>query len=165
MKKIAVILLAAVTLAAFAGCGNRDDGTVTLKNNTASKTDAASPKSSEQKTDASSENKESESEIDFSSVKTPAEVVTVDAEKNDPSNDDAKFYFDENGRISQCDYISDGELYSAVYTYTATSVQIYVFSSTGVVVKYEEFPLSGEYDPNGDIIVYEGYFIKGYKMG
>ena len=47
----------------------------------------------------------------------PAQVVTIDTSKDDPSNDDIQFKFDSSNRISSCSYTVDGKTYDQSYSY------------------------------------------------
>lgn len=63
----------------------------------------------------------------ISSFKAPGEVVKVDLTKDDPSNDQIKFDYDKQGRISGCTYKIDGRDTYVGYTYKKNEVEVYAF--------------------------------------
>ena len=63
----------------------------------------------------------------ISSFKAPGEVVKVDLTKEDPSNDQIKFDYDKQGRISGCTYKIDGKDTYVGYTYKKNEVEVYAF--------------------------------------
>lgn len=94
---------------------------------------------------------------------TPAQCVLIDMNKDDPSNEQIRFSFDELGRVSQCRYnIDEHEIYLN-YTYTSSTVQILAFSDS-IVAADETFDLPGDFDPNINFIEYNGYYFRGYQF-
>lgn len=91
--------------------------------------------------------------------KTPADAVNIDLALSDPSNDQIKFSYDENNRISQCQYQVDGHLIKVSYSYLENSVQIYAFSDEYVAAD-ETFTVSS-YDANAGFMSYNGYYFCG----
>ena len=149
MKKVnclaAVILMAALI---FCGCsGNQKDS-------------AKKGTESEQQTTNQSENKNDE--VDLSAYKKPADAVSIDLTKDDPSNDEIRFVFDNEGKVTQCYYkIGDQQIY-VNYTYNDGSVQIYAFMGD-ILVADETIELSA-YDAEKGFTVIEGYYFKGFSV-
>ena len=148
MKKvislIAVILMTALI---FCACsGNQKDS---------SKKDVES----EQQTTNRSENKNDE--VDLSAYKKPADVVSIDLTKDDPSNDEIRFVFDNEGKVTQCYYnIGDQQVY-VNYTYKDGSVQIYAFMGE-VLVADETIDIS-EYNMEKGFTAIKGYYFNGFS--
>ena len=146
MKKvislIAVILMTALI---FCACsGNQKDN---VKKDT----------ESEQQTTNRSESKNDE--VDLSAYKKPADVVSIDLTEDDPSNDEIRFVFDNEGKVTQCYYnIGDQQVY-VNYTYKDGSVQIYAFMGE-VLVADETIEIS-EYSAEKGFSSIEGYYFKG----
>ena len=63
----------------------------------------------------------------ISSFKAPGLVVEVDLTKEDPSNDQIKFDYDKQGRVSGCTYKIDGRDTYVGYTYKKNEVDVYAF--------------------------------------
>ena len=100
-----------------------------------------------------------EKPVDLSLYKKPAEVVTLDLSKEDPSNDEMRFVYDDAGRVSQCYYnIEDEEIY-VNYKYEDGAVQIYAFIRA-VVVADERIEIS-EYSADQGFTEINGYYFKG----
>jgi|GEM_PF-3040850 len=93
---------------------------------------------------------------------TPADAVkSIDLEKDDPSNDEIKFTFDEEGRVSACEYKSGDVEYLASYNYRDGNVEVYLFGAEEVVDYRLYKPASG-FDKSAGFIEEGGYFFKGY---
>lgn len=146
MKKI-IYLIALILMLALVACGcsgNKDSN----------RNDAAN---SGQETANRSEN--NGNEVDISVYKKPADTVSVDLTKDDPSNDEMRFVFDDNGKVTQCYYnIGDQQVY-VNYTYKDGAVQIYAFM--GEVVAADELIEISEYDAEKGFTVIDGYYFKG----
>ena len=154
MKKTIVLLICVIVAATlFCGCaGNTGDA------NQDNKINAASQQSDNVSDNNSSEQKD---EIDLDSYKTPAEAVSIDLTKDDPSNDEMRFVFDDEGKVTQCYYkIGDQQIY-VNYTYNDGSVQIYAFMGD-ILVADETIELSA-YDAEKGFTVIEGYYFKGFS--
>lgn len=91
--------------------------------------------------------------------KTPSDAVEIDLTAEDPSNDQIQFSYDENNRISQCQYQIDGHTIKLVYSYSGNSIQIYAFSDEYVAAD-ETFTVSS-YDANAGFTSYNGYYFRG----
>ena len=112
---------------------------------------------SEQQTTNRSESKNDE--VDLSAYKKPADVVSIDLTEDDPSNDEIRFVFDNEGKVTQCYYnIGDQQVY-VNYTYKDGSVQIYAFMGE-VLVADETIEIS-EYSAEKGFSSIEGYYFKG----
>ena len=133
-----IVVCVLMTMLAFAGCGKKD-------NNTSTAEQATKPQA-----------------IPVEQFKAPAEVVKIDTEAEDPSNDDIKFTYDEEGRVNSCSYSFDGHEASLTYIYTdGKEASIYSYVD-GIYVKLDRVPLPEDYDPNGDFSDQDGYYFKGY---
>ena len=114
---------------------------------------------------SNSESKNSQSgydaeNTDISLYKKPADAVSIDLTKEDPSTDDIQFVFDDLGRITQCYYkLNDVQIYVS-YTYNENSVQIYAFINDTVAAE-EQIQVSN-YDSAKGFSVIDGYYFKGY---
>ena len=91
--------------------------------------------------------------------KTPSDAVEIDFTAEDPSNDQIQFSYDENNRISQCQYQIDGHTIKLVYSYAGNSVHIYAFSDDNVAAD-ETFTVSS-YDENTGFTSQNGYYFRG----
>ena len=100
--------------------------------------------------------------FDPDAYKAPAEAVSVDTGAEDPSNDEIRFVYDEEGRISQCYYEIGGVQVFVNYDYKDSSVQIYAFM--GEFLAADEAIELPEYDASVGFTVVNGYYLKGYKF-
>lgn len=96
------------------------------------------------------------------SFKEPAKVVNVDLNKEDPSNEQIKFDYDEDGRVAGCKYKIDGTDVYIGYIYKENQVDLYGFIGD-VVVSDETFDIS-EYNSNTGFCEHAGYFFKGFNV-
>ncbi len=146
MKKV-ISLIAVILMAALIFCGCSDNQKDSTNKNT----------ESEQQTENQSENKNDE--IDLSAYKKPADVVSIDLTKDDPSNDEIRFVYDDDGRVTQCYYkIGEQQVY-VNYTYKEASAQIYAFM--GEVLVADEVIEISEYSAEKGFSSIEGYYFKG----
>ncbi len=90
---------------------------------------------------------------------TPADAVKIDLTSADPSNNQIQFSYDENNRISQCHYQTDGYSIKLVYSYSGNNIHIYAFSDEYVAAD-ETFTVSS-YDANAGFMSYNGYYFCG----
>ena len=95
--------------------------------------------------------------------KPPAEVVKIDLNAKDPSTDEMRFTYDEDGRVTQCSYSIDGTTVNVSYSYKINSVQIYAFMSD-FIVGDQKIQLRGEYDPSVGFTEVDGFYLKGYTF-
>ena len=91
--------------------------------------------------------------------KTPTDAVKIDLTLSDPSNDQIQFSYDENNRISRCQYQVDGHSIKLSYSYSGNNVQIYAFSDDYVAAD-ESFTVS-TYDANAGFTSQNGYYFCG----
>ena len=91
--------------------------------------------------------------------KTPIVAVKIDLTLSDPSNDQIQFSYDENNRISWCQYQVDGHFIKLSYSYSGNNVQIYAFSDEYVAAD-ETFTVSA-YDANAGFTSQDGYYFCG----
>ena len=154
MKKILLFVLCTLlAIAALGGCADRQtDGGSDAPSTSAS----ALPDNAGSYADA-------DVEIDISAYRAPADVVEIDTDKEDPSNDAIRFVYDDEGRVSQCYYEIDGEPVFVSYAYKDGSVQIYAFMGE-LVVADEIITLPGEYDASIGFTSSNGYYFKGYPF-
>lgn len=105
--------------------------------------------------------KPASSKSDSISYKAPAEIFELELNKEDISNDDIKFKYDELGRIAGCSYqYEDNEIY-VNYNYSDSEVQIYAFAND-VVADDQKIALTSEYNPDVGFAKYNGYYFKGF---
>lgn len=86
----------------------------------------------------------------------------IDLSKDDPSNDDIQFEYDEEGRIISCAYKSDGHEFLVGYNYRDGKVEVYAFSNV-TVADYRLYEPSSEFDKSVGFFEQDGYFFKGFK--
>lgn len=103
------------------------------------------------------------SKTDSISYKNPAELFELELNKDDISNEDIKFKYDELGRITGCSYQYDGNDIYVNYDYSDSEVQIYAFSND-VVADDQKIALTSEYNPDIGFVEHNGYYFKGYSF-
>lgn len=91
--------------------------------------------------------------------KTPVDVVKIDLTVSDPSNDQIQFSYDENNRITRCQYQVDGHSVKLSYSYSGNNVQIYAFSDDYVAA--DELFTVNSYDTNAGFTSHNGYYFCG----
>ena len=144
-KTIALILAALVVLAAFSACGKK---TVTT-----SPTDSATP----------ADETENFNEL-LAIYKAPAEVVTLDLTKADPSTDELTFNYNEDGSVKNYWFTVEGKRFLVTYTDKGTYIQIFAFTEGGTVIADETVEYKAGYNANGGFTEQNGYFFKGYTF-
>lgn len=178
MKNIIGFILIVLTLCFFTSCGcdnsvknsNNATGTSSTDSNSKNKDtlNNSTQESSTSKQLQSSPNSEitqsskSVSEV-VSAYQSPAKVLDIDLSKDDPSNDDIRFEYDEKDRISKCYYkVNNDEIYQS-YTYTDDTVHIYAFNGS-VIVDDVTFDYNN-YDENLGFSEYNGYYFSNVDVG
>lgn len=179
MKKIVCLVCSAVLLCLiFSSCGcdsndvkKANNTKCTSSSNTASQTEStqnnkttedsiAQSLQSSQNSETSQSSK-SVSEV-VSAYQSPAKVLDIDLSKDDPSNDDIRFEYDEKDRISKCYYkVNNDEIYQS-YTYTDDTVHIYAFNGSVIVDDITFDNVS--YDENIGFNKYNGYYLKNIEV-
>ncbi|MBQ7670631.1 MAG: hypothetical protein IJS45_07920 [Clostridia bacterium] len=94
---------------------------------------------------------------------TPAEAAKgININKDDPSTDDVKFTFDDEGKLVLIEYKSGDYDYVASYNYRDGNVEVYLYGGDQVVdfLLYEP---SSEFDASLGMFEQDGYFFKGFK--
>lgn len=94
---------------------------------------------------------------------TPAEAAgKIDLKRDDPSTDDVKFTFDDEGKLIFVEYKSGNIDYIASYNYRDGNVEVYLYGGDQVVdfLLYEP---SSEFDASLGMFEQDGYFFKGFK--
>lgn len=94
---------------------------------------------------------------------TPAEAAkNINLKKDDPSTEDVKFTFDDEGKLILVEYKSGDYDYVASYNYRDGNVEVYLYGGDQVVdfVYYEP---SSEFDASVGLFEQDGYFFKGFK--
>lgn len=114
---------------------------------------------------SNSRNKDSQSgynaeDVYISLYKKPADAVSIDLTKEDPSNDDIRFVFDDLGRVTQCYYKLDDVQVYVSYSYEDGSAHIYAFMND-IVAAEEQIQVSS-FDSEKGFSVIDGYYFKGY---
>lgn len=92
----------------------------------------------------------------------PADAVSLDLTKEDPSTDQMILKYDEQGRVSQCYYSIEGKEAYANYDYGQNDVEIITFLDA-IVVDDIHLQLS-EFDANKGFSIIEGYYFKGFSV-
>lgn len=154
MKKIiiSIVVIAFCFAVVLCGCSTTTGNTDITNNNSQSE-------NIQQTTDDNSSSQASSDINDLtSSYQPPADIIDIDLDSEDPSNDDIRFEYDEQGRISKCYYkVNDIDVYQG-YIYENNSVQI--FSFNGSVVIGDVFFENVVYDENAGFSEYDGYYFK-----
>ena len=162
MKKTLVIVLCmALALTVLGGCASQPDPAAGDP-----KADVTGqPGASDQPDDPGSDPSDDKNDtaVDLSVYQAPANVVEIDADAEDPSNDNIRFVYDDVGRVAQCYYEIDGQQIYVGYTYGDGYAQIYAFMGDFVVAD-EEISLPGEYDASVGFASSHGYYFKGYQF-
>lgn len=139
--------------------GSISDNKNTLKNTTPNNSSSRTLQGSQ--TSETTQSSKSLSEL-VSSYKPPAKSFDIDLSKDDPSNDDIRFEYDNKGRISKCYYeVNDIEI-SQAYIYTDDTVQIYAFNGSTVIDDIIFDNVS--YDDDTGFNEYDGYYFKNVKI-
>lgn len=156
MKKFGFIIAVITCCFIFMLCGCNTDKTA-VKNN------KSQLENTQQTTSDKSSSQTSEQINDLvSSFKPPAEVFDVDVSKDDPSNNDIRFEYDDEGRISKCYYkVNDIDVYQG-YIYDDNAVQI--FSYNGSIVIGDAYFENAVYDGNKGFSEYNGYYFKNIQI-
>lgn len=148
MKK-AIFLIALILMSVLVVCGC--SGKNGSNSNDATESDQETTNHAENNND----------EVDLSAYKKPADVVNIDLSKDDPSNDEMRFVFDDDGKVTQCYYqIGDQQVY-VNYTYKDGSAQIYAFM--GDILVADELIDISEYSAEKGFAAIEGYYFKGFS--
>ena len=164
MKKLnslaAAALMAAVIACGCTGCTDNDSnsGTSNNANNNANNnassvtSESSAPEQQEQQPESNDEN------VDLDAYKKPADVVSIDLTKDDPSNDDIRFVIEE-GKVTQCYYnIGEQEIY-VNYKYNEDgTVQIYAFM--GPIVAADDVVEIPDDIPDESFMEIDGYYFK-----
>ncbi len=157
MKKLSLLFAVITCCLIFMLCGCNTEKT-TITNN------SSQSENSQQITNDSSSSQTSKQINDLvSSFKPPAEVFDIDVSKDDPSNDDIRFEYDDKGRISKCYYkVNDIDVYQG-YIYKDNTIQI--FSYNGSIVIGDMFFENAVYDENKGFSEHNGYYLKNIQIG
>jgi len=93
------------------------------------------------------------------SYRAPADVVEIDMTEEDPSNDEIKFEYDDEGKISGCRYQIDGTDVYVGYSYKDDYVEMFGF--IGDIVVADDIFYISNFDSSQGFVEYEGYYFKG----
>ena len=94
---------------------------------------------------------------------TPAEAAgKIDLKRDDPSTDDIKFTFDEEGKLILIEYKSGDNDYVASYNYRDGNVEVYLYGGDQVL-DFLYYEPSSEFDASLGMFEQDGYFFKGFK--
>ncbi len=152
MKKSSIIIAVITFCFIFMLCGCNTDKTAVTNNSSQSE--------NIQQTTSDNSSSQTSQEINdlVSAFKPPAEVFDINLSKDDPSNDDIRFEYDDKGRISQCYYkVNDIDVYQG-YIYKDNAVQIYSYS--GSIVVGDALFENAVYDGNKGFSEHNGYYFK-----
>ena len=104
-----------------------------------------------------------ETEAPLPAVVKPVDAGKVDLTKADPSTDDVKFSFDDEGRVISIDYKKGDLLYVVGYNYKDDgTVEAYLFCDA-YTLDFVKYKTSGEFDKKAGFVEYEGYYFNGWK--
>lgn len=104
-----------------------------------------------------------ETEAPAPEIVKPADAGKVDLTKADPSTDDVKFTFDEEGRVLSIEYKKGDLLYVAGYNYRDDgTVEVYLFCDA-YTLDFVKYKPSGAFDKNAGFVELEGYYFNGWK--
>lgn len=154
MKKIiiSIVVIAFCFVVVLCGCSTTTEKMNDTNNNSMSE-------NIQQTTDGNSSSQTSEQINNaVSSFQPPAEAFDIDLSKTDPSNDDIRFEYDEQDRISKCYYqVNNIDVYQS-YIYENNSVQIFSFNDS--IVIGDVFFENVVYDENAGFSECDGYYFK-----
>lgn len=155
MKKLSLLFTVITCCLMFMFCGCNTEKTTVTNNNSQSE-------NSQQMTNESSSQTSKPINDLVSSFKPPAEVFDIDVSKDDLSNDDIRFEYDDKGRISKCYYkVNDIDVYQG-YIYKDNTIQI--FSYNGSIVIGDMFFENAVYDENKGFSEHNGYYLKNIQI-
>lgn len=171
MKKYLAILIVVSMLLCFASCGENEDSSNNKKDSKKSEVEESIENSQgniqhENKTDevtnqTTSNANNAGASNSLSSFIKPADAVSIDMTKDDPSNDYMVFKYDEDGRVSQCYYKIGESLVYITYKYESNGAQIYAFIDDCVV---DDCKINlSSYDANKGFSIIDGYYFKGFS--
>ena len=96
-------------------------------------------------------------------VKPADAAKNIDLKKADPSTDDVKFSFDDDGRIIEIEYTKGDVLYVVSYNYRDDgTVDAYLFGG-GYTLDFVKYKPAGSFDKSAGFVELEGYYFNGYK--
>ena len=94
--------------------------------------------------------------------KKPAEVVEIDMTKDDPSTDEIKFYYNDDGSVLNCIYSADVVEFNVCFNYADDVITVYAFTEDGTIVAADEIAVTSQYSADVGFAEINGYYIKGY---
>ena len=114
-----------------------------------------------------SQTQETTTEAPAPELVKPADVAgKINLKAEDPSNDNVKFGFDSEGRVSECSYKKDDVSFYVGYTYRDGEVDVNVFATdkdaAAFVVKSLTYK-TGAFDKSAGFIEKDGYYFNGFK--
>ncbi len=168
MKKgICILMTVALCLCFFASCG-KDSGTAEptaerttagSKVNVAVETTRESVSANRNETKADPDNSDGESAY----VK-PVDDEAVDLNKSDISTANMKFTYDEQGRITLCEYSSGNISHRVEYSYPDDGgIAVFAFAGDTMTEDTVYYPTRG-FDPGLGFTAYDGYYFYGYDF-
>ena len=102
--------------------------------------------------------------FDENAFKPPGVLVKINLDTDDHSDSDILFYYDDDGRVSQCYYVIGADNIFLNYSYDGRSIQIFGFNVDGIVVAEASFEAKTDYDPSVGFVEPDGYFIKRFSF-
>lgn len=158
-NKIGLIFVILTLCFIFTSCGC-DKGKTSIVNNSSQTNNTQSDSSKQTTNDISSPHTSDNVDEIISFYKPPAEVFDIDLSKDDPSNDDIVFSFDNYDKIRSCTFTINGFEYIQIYTYddSAQTVTINAYSN-GIVVDEKELDYN-EIADSSYVENLDGYYIK-----
>ena len=148
MKKTlaAILCLTAVLLTACSGDGSS----------------AAAPESSSSQSSAEAAESYVAKVQDEIGYVYPADAISPDLSKDDPSDDNIRFIYDDKGRVTTYKFTANEKVFMICYEYKDNTVNVTGFVDD-VVGDSRTFQLP-EFDASAGFTEYGGYFFKGYKF-
>lgn len=163
MKRILAFMVCLLLLAmALCACGSDDEKKDAAPAQTATEAGAPTLAPDTQAPADTTTQAPADNDVDeLSAFVRPADAFAVDMTAADPSNDDIRFAYDDEGRVISCAYQVQGINMVAGYQYQGGQVQIYAFAGE-VLADDALITLPSEFDASKGFSVIEGYYFRGY---
>lgn len=158
-KILAILTLSAIILT---GCGASDKNSEKAETE---KTTTAETAEHDHDHEHEHEHEEAaEENIDLGFV-LPKDAVSPDLSKEDPSDDNITFLYDDLGRISSYTYFVGDKKMMVGYVYDEESDKVWIIGYVDQQVAVEaQYGLIGTFDPSIGFVERYGYFFNGYEL-
>ncbi|MBR1738818.1 MAG: hypothetical protein IJ737_00860 [Ruminococcus sp.] len=155
MKKITAITAAVILASMLCACGDKSSDSTGTK-------ETSAPSGNTATAEETNENKETPEPDEFGYLK-PADAFDIDLTADDPSTEDVKFVYDDEGRVVSIAYLVNGKQILVSYNYeSADTVTVIAFADDTVAAMFD-LPLPS-FDPTAGFTEHEGYYFKGYAF-